>query len=242
MQYNVKNPLAFFKNIQNVVNGMHDVFESTFEKEFPQKTNNTTHYVDNKCCFQVSDQYEHPHEFLQSFLDILRVIYEPQPIGTFFFNSNPSFLFEAIPAESFQLGYGSLISDPQQKFKEFWYSDVLIKLKEYVYTKQDTIALFFVISTGNERYELELINEVSEILNTGFSPEEAIGLIASEINPEYHRPKKEVYAGYCLVPELKDQLRVSALVQLNRYKNADWQIMPAITNTYVNFTICHKSV
>ncbi|SLM28794.1 hypothetical protein MTBBW1_1560003 [Desulfamplus magnetovallimortis] len=209
MKNNVKNTLKFAENMQSLVSGMYNIFESTFEKEFPQKTNDVTHYVESKCCFQASDQYERPHEFLQSLLDILRVIYEPQPMGTFFFNSNPSFLLEAIPADPFQLAYGSFISKPNQNFKQFWSNDIFQKLQEYGYSMLYTTTLFVVVSTGNERYELELISEVSEILDSGFSPEEAIGLIASEIDSEYPMPEKEVYSGYCLVPELKDQLRVS---------------------------------
>lgn len=207
---NVKNTLKFAQNMQSVINGMYNIFESTFENEYPKETDGVTHYdVGNKCCFQVSRQYERPYEFLQSLLDILRVIYEPHPPGTFFFNSNPSFLLEAIPAEPFQLAYGSFISKPQQTFKQFWCDDILKSLEEYGYNQNYTSVIFVVVSTGQKRYGFELINEVLETLNTGFSPEEAFGLLLSEMNPEFPKPEKEVFAGYCLVPELKDRLRVS---------------------------------
>ena len=208
-QYNVKNPLLFSTKLQDMLNGMYDFFESTFEKEYPKETNGVIHIVGKKNCFQVADQYQRPHDFLQSLLDILQVIYEPKVLGTFFLNSNPKFLFDAIPEKPFQLGYASFISEPHQRFNEFWSENILNALKEYGYNLENTTALFVVVSTGNERYSIDLVNEVCETLDAGFSPEEAIGLIKSSINNDFPIPYKKTFAGYCLVPELDEKLRVS---------------------------------
>ena len=210
-QYNVKNPLLFSTKLQDILNGMYDFFESTFEKEYPKETDGVVHIVDKKICFQAADQYQRPHDFLQSLLDILRVIYEPEVLGTFFLNANPGFLFDAIPEKPFQLGYASFVSKPHQSFKEFWSENILNSLKEYGYNLENTTALFVVVSTGKERYSngLDLVDEVCETLDVGFSPEEAFGLIASSINKDFPKPYKEAFAGYCLVPELDKKLRVS---------------------------------
>lgn len=206
---NVKNTQLFSTKLQEILNGMYDFFELTFEKEYPKETDGVVHIVDGKTCFQAADQYQRPHDFLQSLLDILRVIYEPEVLGTFSLNSNPGFLFDAIPEKPFQLAYGSFISKPNQSFREFWYKKIIKSLEEYGYNQEDASALFIVVSTGEERYGFDLVIEVIETLEAGFSPEEASGLIASAINENIPKPAKNVYAGYCLVKELMTRLKVS---------------------------------
>ena len=208
-RYNVKNTLLFSTKLQEILNGMYDFFELTFEKEYPKETDGVVHIVDGKTYFQVADQYQRPHDFLQSLLDILRVIYEPEVLGTFSLNSNPSFLFDAIPEKPFQLAYGSFISKPHQSFKEFWSKNIIKSLEAYGYNKENATSLFVVVSAGEERYGFDLIFEVNETLEAGFSPEEAFGLIASSINKDVPKPAKNVHAGYCLVAELIEKLRVS---------------------------------
>ena len=207
--YNIKNTQLFTTKLQEILNGMYDFFELTFEKEYPKETDGVVHIVDGKTCFQVADQYQRPHDFLQSLLDILRVIYEPEILGTFSLNSNPGFLFDAIPGKPFQLAYGSFISKPNQSFKEFWSEKIIKSFEKYGYNQEKATALFVVVSAGKERYGFDLIIEVDETLEAGFSQEEAFGLIASTINKNVPKPAKNVYAGYCLIKELMSRLRVS---------------------------------
>jgi len=223
--YNIKNTQLFTTKLQEILNGMYDFFELTFEKEYPKETDGIVHIVNGKTCFlvngktcflvngktcfQVADQYQRPHDFLQSLLDILRVIYEPEILGTFSLNSNPGFLFDAIPGKPFQLAYGSFISKPNQSFKEFWSEKIIKSFEKYGYNQEKATALFVVVSAGKERYGFDLIIEVDETLEAGFSQEEAFGLIASTINKNVPKPAKNVYAGYCLIKELMSRLRVS---------------------------------
>ncbi len=214
-RYNVRNAQLFSTKLQKILNAMYDLFELTLEKEYPKETDGVVHIVDGKTCFQVADQYQRPHEFLQSLLDILRVIYEPEVFGTFFLNSNPGFLFDAIPEKPFQLAYGSFISKPHQSFKEFWCENIVKSLEEYGYNQEDASSLFVVVSTGEERYGIDLHIDVSETLDAGFSPEEALGLIVSVMNTDFPKPAKNVYAGYCLIKELMSRLRVSLWMFIN---------------------------
>lgn len=207
---NIKNPSEFKETLQNVMRGIYELFELTKEHDLsPIGENGERRYCERKTCFQVSAQYERPSEFIQTLLDIIRVNFEPAVLGTFFLNSNMCFLYDGIPESSFQLAYTSITSKQDKKFEAFWTEDVIPHLKKCGYVIEDASAVYAVVSTGEERYDIDFSIEVSKMLGSGFSPDEAIGLLKSSILENESPPIKEVYSGYCLDSALGRAIRVS---------------------------------
>lgn len=207
---NIKIPSEFKEKLQDVMKGIYELFELAKEYNLsPVSENGVIRYCDRKTCFQVSRQYERPSEFLQAFLDIIRVNYEPAILGTFFLNSNMCFLYDGIPETSFQLAYASITSKQDKKFEAFWTEDVIPHIKECGYAIESASAVYAVVSTGKERYDIDFAVEVSNMLNSGFSLDEAICLLKASILKNESQPIKEAYAGYCLDPALGRAIRVS---------------------------------
>ena len=209
---NICDAGQFSKKLQEVMKGMHELFELTKEYDLaPVDENDVTRYFeeDGKTGFQATGQYERPAEFLQTLLDIIRVNFEPFPMGTWLFNSNMGFMYDEIPDRPFQLAYASLVSDDNQSFASFFRENVSPYLERCGYDVGQFAAIFAVASTGSERYRLRFTSEISTTLNSGFSVPEALGLLAAEMDSSVSKPQKQTYAGYCLVPELGSRIRLS---------------------------------
>ena len=97
---NVSQPHEFKSKLQQLMGNIFDLFELTKEYEYPTRAENSVcgYNVDRgKYNFQVADQYERSSEFLQVLLDVLRVNYDPRLPGTWFLNSNPSYIYDGSP-------------------------------------------------------------------------------------------------------------------------------------------------
>lgn len=216
---NVPDPAAFAGTLSGLMERLYELFELTREQALaPVSDAGVMVYTEQtgKTCFQVAGQYERPSEFLQALLDMLRVTYEPWPLGTFLLNANPGFITEAIPDQPFRLGYASLVSDPGESFSGFWQDKVRPALTGHGYPIERARAVFAVVSTGPARYGFELAGEAGPALGAGFSAGEALTLIASAAGGQGAAPVKPVHAGYCLAEELEDRLRVSVWLFLEQ--------------------------
>lgn len=214
---NIKNPSEFKEKLQDVMKGIYELFELAKEYNLsPVSDNGAIRYGERKTCFQVSAQYERPSEFLQAFLDIIRVNYEPAILGTFFLNSNMCFLYDGIPESSFQLAYASITSKQDKRFEAFWTEDVIPHIEKCGYVIEAASAVYAVVSTGEERYDIDFAVEVSNMLNSGFSPDESIGLLKASILENENQPIKEVYSGYCLDSALGRAIKVSLWIFYER--------------------------
>ena len=209
---NIKSPRKFQQKLDEVMDGIYDLMELSKEHDLPAVSEDGVRCFDEedgKTGFQVAGQFERPSEYLQTLLDIMRVQYEPNPLGTFFLNSNIGFILEQIPESSFQLGYISLTSKTDKSFSQFWDEDVMTYLDMCGYDINKASAAYAVVSTGWQRYGYELSSEVSEKLDSGFSVEEGITLISSVVNDDIEAPQKHIYAGFCPDEALGSQLRLS---------------------------------
>lgn len=103
-------------------------------------------------------------DFLQSYLDILRVIYEPAPLAPFSLNGCPDIISDHIPDSAFRFGYGSFVSDPASSFTDFYEFSVLPTLQQYGYDQDKICSAFFAVSVGRERYNLTEMSEVLSVL------------------------------------------------------------------------------
>ncbi|WP_019025416.1 MULTISPECIES: hypothetical protein [unclassified Thioalkalivibrio] len=136
--------------------------------------------------FEAAQSASRPHEYLQCMLDVLRVTFEPAPIGSVLLNANPN-LFTSIPAlmGAFDLGYGSLVADPAQAFGDFWPQTMKPHLRSHGSDPDAAQAVFVIVTTGPERYGPALLDEIAPAL------------------------EDQAHYGFCLDPALEGRLRVS---------------------------------
>ena len=206
------NTDKFKDKLQDVMEAIYDLLELTREHNLnPVSENGVMQYMEEcgKTCFQVSRQYDRPTEFLQTLLDIIRVNYEPHILGTYFLNSNLGFLYDEVPETPFQLAYASLTSMDDQKFSAFWNDRVIPYLDECGYNIKDSNAVYLVATTGDERYDLQIVGDIRETVGSGFSFDEGLKLIQSTLDPSISPPRKQYHTGYCFDPVLGNKIRLS---------------------------------
>ena len=100
------------------------------------------------CAFQVTSQFERPPEFLQTLLDMVRVVFEPEPPGTMFLNSNIDFVLNEIGHTPFRLGYLSAISCPGETFADCDRRAIAPRLDALGYRKVNPNATFWMLTYG----------------------------------------------------------------------------------------------
>jgi hypothetical protein len=209
---NIDDPGEFKSRLQHIMIEVHELFELAKEHDLePIGSNGAILYSpeDGKCDFQVARQYARPSEFLQVFLDMVRVNFEPYPLGTFFLNSNLSFLYEELPDTRFQLAYLSLTSSQNQSFAGFWAEDVLPHIKNCGYQFEQAMAVYAVATTGDERYGVDFVQSVNDSLQSGISVDDALGLLASALHDDTPTPRRPVHSGFCVDPGLQQRIRLS---------------------------------
>lgn len=221
---NVVRTKEFNSILHDLMENMYDLMELSKEHDLQSVSEKgVILYSDEegKTCFQVSRQFDRPTEFLQTLLDIVRVNFEPFAPGTFLLNSNMLFLYENIPNEPFYLGYISLVSGPDETFGQFYSQSVVPYLERCGYTLDDISATFAAISTGHQRYGMELLEDTLETLNAGFSIDEVFSAFSEYISESGDTiTKKECYAGFCLDPALETRVRLSLLFFIPYNQNA----------------------
>ena len=209
---NIKSPANFREKLVEVMKGIYELLELSREHNLePVSKDGVTRYGEErgKTCFQVSGQFNRPSEYLESLLDLIRVNYEPHALGTFLLNSNLGFLYDATPDKPFQLGYISITSEPNKQFNLFWEEDVIPYIEKCGYSIEDASSIFAVASTGKENYGMDLIGSISTTLNSGFTVDEAVELMASPPHKKTEGPTKQIYSGYCLDASLENKIRLS---------------------------------
>lgn len=100
---NINAPTEFAQSVGNTIANLYYLFEQTCEVELLPVDQRQG--KDWKCLFEASGQFNRPNDFLQCLLDMLRIMFEPEPPGTFYLNANPDFIYEEIDGAPFRLGY-----------------------------------------------------------------------------------------------------------------------------------------
>lgn len=228
---NLIDPEPFSEAFQRTIQSVHLLLEETCQN-IPRESDELDERSDKHQTlfgFKMLWLFENPEEFLQCFLDMIRVYLDPNLLGTFLLNGNPDFVRLGLPAGPFHLGYASLLSEPGQPFSEFWNENVLSQLHRRGYDFNRTRSVYVVVSAGTSRYNLNLIDEVNSVLGSGFSSDEVFQLMASAIDDSNEPPDKGIYSGFCLVPELEQRLRVSLwLMLLSQESQLASPIEPAV--------------
>ena len=161
--------------------------------------------------FQLMQNNDRPHEYLQAILDFVRCNFEPNPLGTFFLNSNAQFIYDAISEDKTHLGYASIVSKPNQSVDSFWRDTLSKRLHACGYDTKYTGDAFVVISTGHNRYNLELVKEFHDHIEVGLDITDAINVLANEISDNTQAIAQNVHCGFCLDESLGTKLRASVL-------------------------------
>lgn len=205
----ISDPRLFMEMLQTAMEGLYAIFELSREHDLPPIIDGDTVYTREKLCFQVSRQYDRPSEFLQTVLDIVRVNYEPHVFGTLLLNANMGFLYDGIPESPFRLAYASMTSARDKEFGLFWSEDVLPHLDAWGYNLDSAAAIYAVVSTGEERYTQHLVGEVENVLDVGFSLEDAEALLLAAIRQDGNWTRQQTYTGFCLDTGLESKIRLS---------------------------------
>jgi hypothetical protein len=202
---------AFYSAVSQLDQSVRDLMELTREEELPEVTNGVRRYYaeDGKCPFQVSRQFDRPDEYLQALLDMIRVQYEPHPMGTMMLNSNVTAnLWQVIEQGDIGFGYLSMVSEDKQSFTDFWQTEITDYANKCGYRLQDARLMFVVVTAGMSNYALPLLAEVNYVLDSGLTIKEAVKALAGGIVGETGSGK-EVHAGFCLDEAMGERLRVS---------------------------------
>lgn len=206
--HNVQTPEKFLQSLVAVNDAVYDFMDAVVDAgcEVPPDPVLGDGY---KPCFKVARQVERPDEFREALLDMLRVTFATKMFGTLFLNSNPDFFYQSIPQKPFTLGYVSVLSEPGEAFTALWEKKVLGKLREYNYSLDRTTSMFLSVAGSAERMTVDLLDEVSEVTNAGFSVDDVLNNIAASIKGVDVPLESEVYAGYVWDDSLSNLLRVS---------------------------------
>ena len=175
---------AFYSAVVKLDESVREVMELTREEELAEVTNGVRRYYadDGKCPFQVSRQFDRPNEYLQTLLDMIRVQYEPYPMGTMFLNSNVTAnLWQVSPDGEVGFGYLSMVSQDKQSFTDFWHTEITGYAKKCGYQLHDARLMFVVVTAGMSNYELPLLAEVNGVLDSGVTVKEAVKALAGGV-------------------------------------------------------------
>lgn len=211
---NVPDPIKLTEALEQVLSGLYTVFESARENELaPVSEQGVTRYMPEhgKTGFQVAGQFERAGDFIQTLMDMMRVQYAPDFVGSFLLNANIGFLIDAMPGQPFQLGYATRISRDHQSFQSFWEDDVVPHLETIGYSLQEAASLFVVVTTGPERFDMALITETMSVVGGGFTVDEVADAFSEAFQDEESLglPSKEVHSGFIMDEALGARFRVS---------------------------------
>lgn len=196
----------FLNAMDKIDTGFRELMDLLKEHEFPEVTNGVRHYYaeDGKLPFQEAQQFDRPDEFLQALMDMLKVQFEPWPLGTFFLNSNVmAYLADTIEERSFSFSYASITSEPQAGFTGFWLTVVEPYLNKLGIPFSDGQS-FVVVTVGPSNYTLSLVEEVNCVLGSGINLASAVkALVGSGVAGQH------VVCGYAVEEGLDSRVRVS---------------------------------
>ena len=209
---NIQNPSGFSKDLGQVISNLYDLFEQVREEEYVPNDLSRIDAAPSekwKCLFQVSGQFKRPADFLQTLLDMLRVMYEPNAPGTFFLNANPDFIFDEIRSEPFQLGYVTAVSELGEAIAEFYGRVLTPKLREHGYVAESAFATYAFVTLGQRKGCMDRVREVMQFLDAGFSVDEVKQIFANIIDGQSTSKSNRRYAGFAFDEALDTRMRLS---------------------------------
>ena len=220
---NVTASVQFKQKLAELMGNIYELLELSKEKSLKSVSDDgCTNYMEEngKTRAQVAGQFSRPSEYLDSLLDMIRVNFEQLPFS-YFLNGNMGFLYDAIPDKPFQLGYVSITSAPDVRFNTFWEEHVVPYIEKCGYSASEDTVAFTVVSTGEDNFRPEHLENVTNTLNAGFTADElGIYLLDSiskkSVKHSSKLPTKRIYTGFCLDSGLASKIRVSLWLIIER--------------------------
>ena len=213
---NMLEPVVFRKQLENVFAAIFGLFEKTREHTLSAEQDGVIRYLeeDGKSLFQVAGQFKRPGDFLQCLLDMLRIMYEPNPPGTWLLNSNPNFLLEEITGSGFQLGYVTGVSAANEPISDFYSRVIEPQILENKYLLGTAFATYAFVTSG-ERWNMKKVSEISHYFDAGFSIDEAIQTLENSLKGEGVVSKRNRYfTGFSSDKALGSSMRLSMWIFL----------------------------
>ena len=170
--------------------------------------------------FGVTARCARPGECLQLLLDLIRVQFEPRPLGTFFLNANLGLLLERLEGDRCDWGYLSVVGEPGQSFATLWREGALAGLGPRGYLWERVAAAYVIVTTGDSRYGYGLVDEVLHTLGSGVEPATALALLAGA-GRRAPPGQTLVESGFCRDPALGEALRVSCALLIQPPRDLD---------------------
>ncbi len=212
---NIIEPVVFGEQLGKIFAAIYGLFERTRENTLLAKEDGIIRYFeeDGKCLFQVAGQFKRPGDFLQCLLDMLRIMFEPNPPGTWLLNSNPDFILEEIRGNGFQLGYITGVSAPSEQISDFYSRVIEPQIQENSYVLESAFATYVFVTSG-DKWTMKKVSEISNFFDSGFSVDEAVQTIANGMNEEEVSKRNRSYAGFSSDKALGKSVRVSMWIFL----------------------------
>jgi hypothetical protein len=165
--------------------------------------------------FRVVGQQQRPAEFLQCWLDMVRVLFEPAPPGTMFLNSNWDLITAAVPGAPFRLEYLSVSGSAEGGVAAFIERSVEPRAAELGCSLSEAEACFTALCVGEELFErrVSLNKELQRALGAGFTVDGAMRAIsqAAHGSDAALAAERQVHAGVTLDRQLRaGGMRISA--------------------------------
>ncbi len=212
---NIIEPVVFGEQLGKIFAAIYGLFERTRENTLLAKEDGIIRYFeeDGKCLFQVAGQFKRPGDFLQCLLDMLRIMFEPNPPGTWLLNSNPDFILEEIRGNGFQLGYITGVSAPSEQISDFYSRVIEPQIQENSYVLESAFATYVFVTSG-DKWTMKKVSEISNFFDSGFSVDEAVQTIANGMNEAEVSKRNRSYAGFSSDKALGKSVRVSMWIFL----------------------------
>lgn len=188
---------SFFESLVGSLNGLYAT---------------TSRGAPGRLCFELAGSRDRPLEFLQCLLDLVRVLYEPEPPGSLDLNSNWDLLSEAVPLGGFRLGYVSVTGAAGQSLQALVGCEFASRLTSLGYVGQAPLATFVCVSVGADLWKrsVSIVGEANRLFDAGWSVSACTEAIKAVADNYVIVDTPATLAGVALDPALApSQVRIS---------------------------------
>lgn len=120
----------------------------------------------------------HADGLLETYIDFMRVMMEPSPLGEFPLNRGLMSLDENLPAGEVHFGYASYLSESGQSFHSFYKNTVLPGVQRIAHHRRGTAKMLMALCVGDLRYNLTEVSEIAESVGQGAYGESNVRLLS----------------------------------------------------------------
>lgn len=165
--------------------------------------------VGQEPCFEATRRIGNSAEFFQTLADLLRVVFEPNPPGSMFLNSNWDLLTAGVPKEPCRLYFVSAVSAPGESLSATLVQRIAPRLPPDALRTPGTSSYLALCLPPGSRTATAL-KLVQTFIGAGFAPEAALEALNAVAAGAQDAKLPAAHAGVAYDPMLlPDQHRVS---------------------------------